>query len=175
MPLISGLRVVKSSIHGYGVFATRDYRAGDEIAEVEGVSLRPEQIENDEYCLWINDNMYLDMVDQTRWINHSCEPNAEIDGEEEPDGRVWATVIACRDIKAGEEVVYDYGFALIHAMPCRCSSPHCRGWIIDPEELPALQAKLAAQSSANGANGAGANGAGTNGSAGTTAATAATA
>jgi len=153
MPPIAGLRVVKSSIHGYGVVATRDYREGDPIADVEGVPLRPDQIENDDYCLWINDDMYLDMVDQTRWINHSCSPNAEIEGDQEPDGRVWARVLACRDIRAGEEIVYDYGFALVHAMPCRCGADNCRGWIIDPDELPALRAKLAG---ANGTNGVGA-------------------
>ena len=76
MPIISGLRVVKSPIHGYGVVATRDYREGDVIADVDGVPLRPDQIENDDYCLWINDDMYFDMVDQTRWINHSCNTNA---------------------------------------------------------------------------------------------------
>jgi hypothetical protein len=153
MPHIAGLRVIKSSIHGYGVVATRDFREGEPIADVEGVPLRPDQIENDDYCLWINDDMYFDMVDQTRWINHSCDPNAEIEGEEDPDGRVWARVLAARDIKAGEEITYDYGFALVHAMPCRCSTPRCRGWIIDPDELPALRAKLAAQNGAAGANG----------------------
>src|SRR6266508_818197 len=101
MPNIDGLRVIKSPIHGYGVVATRDFREGDMIADVEGVALRPEQIENDEYCLWINDEMYFDMVDQTRWINHSCNPNTWIEGEEEPDGRVWARVLAERDIRAG--------------------------------------------------------------------------
>jgi hypothetical protein len=154
MPLIDGLRVVKSSIHGYGVVATRDFKEGDVIADVDGVPLRPDQIETDDYCLWINDEMYFDMVDQTRWINHSCDANAEIEGEEDPDGRVWARVLAARDIKAGEEVVYDYGFALVHAMPCRCGTPKCRGWIIDPEELPALHAQLAAKAGANGTNGA---------------------
>ena len=153
MPHIDGLRVIKSSIHGYGVIATRDFKEGEPIADVEGVPLRPDQIENDDYCLWINDDMYFDMVDQTRWINHSCNPNAWIEGEEEADGRVWARVLAERDIKAGEEITYDYGFALVHAMPCHCGAPTCRGWIIDPEELPALQAQLAAQNAQNGANG----------------------
>jgi len=157
MPNIAGLRVVKSPIHGYGVVATRDFREGDVIADVDGVPLKPNQIENDDYCLWINDEMYFDMVDQTRWINHSCDANAEIEGEEDPDGRVWARVLACKDIKAGEEIVYDYGFALIHAMPCRCGTSNCRGWIIDPDELPALRAKLAAQQ--NGSNGTASNGA----------------
>lgn len=163
MPHIDGLRVIKSSIHGYGVIATRDFKEGEAIADVEGVPLRPDQIDNDDYCLWINDDMYFDMVDQTRWINHSCNPNSWIEGEEEADGRVWARVLAERDIKAGEEITYDYGFALVHAMPCRCGEATCRGWIIDPEELPVLQAQLAAKATTNGTNGVAANG--TNGTA----------
>ena len=32
MPHIDGLRVIKSSIHGYGVIATRDFKEGEAIA-----------------------------------------------------------------------------------------------------------------------------------------------
>jgi len=142
MPLIEGLKVVHSKIHGYGVVATRAFKAGEVIAEVEGVPLRLRDVVDDEYCLWIHDDMYLDMVDQTRWINHSCEPNAEIEGEEESDGRVWARAIARKDIAAGEELTYDYGFALVHAMPCRCATPSCRGYIVDQDELPLLLAQV---------------------------------
>jgi uncharacterized protein len=150
MPLIEGLRVTKSRIHGYGIVATRDYKAGDTVADVDGVPLRLSEVVDDEYCLWINDDMYFDMVDQTRWINHSCNPNCEIEGEEDPvDGRVWARVLALTDIRAGQELTYDYGFSLAHAMPCRCGEAACRGWIVDSEELPQLMARLAA--SGNGA------------------------
>jgi hypothetical protein len=145
MPLIDGLRVIKSRIHGYGILATRDFKAGDELAHVDGVPLRLAEVVDDEYCLWINDDMYFDMVDQTRWINHSCRPNCEIAGDQEPDGTVWATVLALTDIKAGEELTYDYGFSLAHAMPCRCGEPTCRGWIVDVEELPALLARQSLQ------------------------------
>lgn len=159
MPTIDGLRVVKSRIHGYGVVATRDYQAGDVIADVDGVPLRTAEVQDDEYCLWINDDMYFDMVDQTRWINHCCDPNAHIEGEEDPDGRVWARVIAEKDIKAGEEITYDYGFSLAHAMPCLCGVPGCRGWIVDPEELPTLLAQQAqAQATVTAVNGAASHG-----------------
>ena len=40
MPLIPGLRVVRSSTHGYGVVALRDFAEGDLLADVEGVAWR---------------------------------------------------------------------------------------------------------------------------------------
>lgn len=53
--------------------------------------------------------------------NHSCEPN------------LWwsdgLTLVARRDIAAGEEVTNDYGTSSGEAdfrMPCRCGSPLCR-------------------------------------------------
>jgi hypothetical protein len=144
MPSVPGLRVVRSSIHGYGCVATRDFAAGETIAEVDGVPLRLAEVQSDEYCLWIHDDCYLDMVDQTRWINHSCEPNAEIEADQEPDGRVWARIVCLRPIRAGDEILYDYAFAVEHAIPCRCGAPSCRGWIVDPDELDVLRARVQA-------------------------------
>lgn len=40
MGLISGLRVVRSPLHGYGVVATRDFEEGEVLAEIEGVVWR---------------------------------------------------------------------------------------------------------------------------------------
>ena len=62
-----------------------------------------------------------------RLINHSCAPNCRI---EVVRGRVWIT--ARRDIPAGAELTFDYGFAFpdwaLH--PCRCGSPRCPGFIV---------------------------------------------
>jgi uncharacterized protein len=137
MPPLAGLRVVRSSIHGYGVLATRDFAPGDVIADVDGVLRREDDLTDDTYCLWMDDGIYLDMVDQTRWINHSCEPNAEIEGEVEGDG-AWARVVAVRPIRAGEEITYDYGFPASLAEPCGCGAPTCRKFIVAVEELGAL-------------------------------------
>jgi SET domain-containing protein len=145
MPYVSGCQVFRSSIHGYGLRATRAFAEGEAIADVDGVALRTSDVIDDEYCLWINDDMYLDMVDQTRWINHSCFPNAHIEGDEEPDGRVWARVVASRAIAAGEEITYDYAFAIDHAIPCRCAQSSCRRWIVDPDQLAELLKRVAAR------------------------------
>ena len=90
MAELPGLKVIRSSIHGYGLVATRDYKAGDTVCHGDGVLYREKETFDDTYCLVMpgyetdeNGNegppLYWDLVDQTRWINHSCEPNTYVD------------------------------------------------------------------------------------------------
>jgi SET domain-containing protein len=143
MAAIPGLRVVRSSIDGYGVIATRDFAEGEIIAEVEGVLWREGDPVDDRYSLLMGEGYFLDMVDQTRWINHSCDPNAEVEvgltGERGP----WAHIIAIRPIRAGEEINYDYAFAAEVAEPCRCGARDCRGYIVDVDDLHLVAPKAA--------------------------------
>jgi uncharacterized protein len=137
MPPLPGLRVVRSSIHGYGVIATRDIAPGEVIAIVDGVLWHADDDLDDTYSLWLGDDWFYDMLDQTRWVNHSCDPNGEVEAGVEDGG--WARIVAIRPIRAGDEITYDYGFTADIAEPCRCGAGACRGYIIDPEELPLLQ------------------------------------
>jgi SET domain-containing protein len=143
VPLLENIRVYRSPIHGYGVVARRDIQPDEVIAEVEGVMYRADQLGVDTYCLWVDDDTYFDMVDQTRWINHSCDPNAEVDADVDEHGQAWARIVAIRPIKAGEEISYHYGFSYNLAEPCRCGARGCIGWIVDPDEIPALAERLA--------------------------------
>lgn len=145
MPALTGVRVVRSPIHGYGVVATRDFAPGDVIVEVDGILWHEHDPVDDRYSLWIDDGVYLDMVDQTRWINHSCDPNGEVEAELDGRGGAWARVVAIRPIRAGEEITYDYGFAAEQAEPCACGSPLCRGYIVDHEERHKLPTKKVRQ------------------------------
>ncbi|MBC8132328.1 MAG: SET domain-containing protein-lysine N-methyltransferase [Deltaproteobacteria bacterium] len=138
MPLLKDLRVVRSSIDGYGVVAMRTFAAGEVIADVDGVAWRDGDAVDDRYSLWIEDGLYFDMVDQTRWINHSCDPNAGPETDVADDGAVSAKIVALRAITAGEEINYDYAFPAHLAEPCRCGSPQCRGLIIDEDEVAAV-------------------------------------
>lgn len=140
MPHLTGLRVVRSSIDGYGVIATRPFAAGELLADVDGVAWRDGDGVDDRYSLWIEDGLYFDMVDQTRWINHSCDPNAGLETGVTADGEVWAKIVALRPIVVGEELNYDYAFPAHLAEPCRCGSSRCRGQIIDEDELPVTAA-----------------------------------
>lgn len=135
MPRVPGIRVVRSSIHGYGVVAMRDFAEGEAIAEVDGVAWREGENVDDRYSLRIEDGVYFDMVDQTRFINHSCDPNTWVEVGVTDDGQAWATVIALRPIAAGEELSYDYAFPANLAEPCRCGADNCRGLIIDEDHL----------------------------------------
>jgi uncharacterized protein len=136
MATIPGLRVIRSHIDGYGVIATRDFAPGDVLAEVEGVLWHEDDPIDDRYSLIMGEGYFYDMVDQTRWINHSCDPNAEVEtGLGEGDRPAWAHIVAIRPVRAGEEITYDYAFAAEVAEPCRCGSPLCRGFIVDEAAL----------------------------------------
>jgi uncharacterized protein len=142
MPRLSGLKVVRSSIDGYGVIAERPFASGEVVAEVDGVAWRDGDGVDDRYSLQITDDVYFDMVDQTRWINHSCDPNCDVHADLEEHGRAWARIVAARAIREGEEITYDYGFAPHLAEPCRCGSPRCRGAIVDEEHVAEGRKKL---------------------------------
>jgi uncharacterized protein len=140
MPQIPGLKTVRSSLHGYGLVALKDFKEGDLMADIEGVTWREGEWWDDRYTLRINNAVSFDMVDQTRWINHSCSANAEIDLGLDEQGEPWAKLYAWRDIAAGEEVTYDYEFPAEFAERCTCGSAQCRGWIVREEDLAALLA-----------------------------------
>jgi len=150
MPFCDGLRVVKSSIHGYGVVTTRPFAKGELVCYGDGVLYREDAEFDDTYALvfdgedtGLGETYFWDLVDQTRWFNHSCDPNAEVKGKWDPDQqRVNAHWIALRDIAIGEEITYDYAFVGDVAEPCACGAAKCRGLIVDPD--PAELAKIPA-------------------------------
>jgi uncharacterized protein len=146
MPLMEGLKVIRSRIHGYGVETTRRFREGDIIVYGDGVLYREEEEFDDCYALILpgyerdadgteGPSLYWDLACQTRWINHSCDPNTEVDSEWIAAERtVRAFWTALRDIEPGEELSYDYAFAAHLAEPCNCGAVSCRGLIVDPDE-----------------------------------------
>lgn len=152
MPLLDGLRVVLSKIHGYGGVTTRPFAKGELICFGDGVLYTADADFDDTYALILpgedsgkGDPLFWDLACQTRWFNHSCEPNSEVHSKwdhEHDTMRAWWS--AKRDIAVGEEITYDYAFAAEVAEPCFCGTPSCRGLIVDddPEELAKLPAAL---------------------------------
>jgi hypothetical protein len=71
----------------------------------------------------------------SRFINHACEPNCIIEIER---GRVY--IDAWVDIQAGEELTYDYAYEREDGddkesekhYACRCGATRCRGTILRP-------------------------------------------
>ncbi|HTE55449.1 MAG TPA: SET domain-containing protein-lysine N-methyltransferase [Kofleriaceae bacterium] len=151
---MEGLKVVRSAIHGYGVIATRPYRAGEILLYGDGVLYREEDDFDDQYALILpgyepgpdgeeGPPLFWDLACQSRWINHSCDPNSEVDSRWVADDKsIVAWWVALRDIAPGEELTYDYSFAAQVAEPCNCKAAACRGLIIDPDEIPHLSPAL---------------------------------
>ncbi|MGO8931463.1 MAG: SET domain-containing protein [Limisphaerales bacterium] len=133
------LVVFKSSpIHGTGGFAKTPISKATRILEYvgerisKGESLRRCEA-NNAYIFGLNDEQDLDgnvAWNPARFLNHSCAPNCEA---EKDDDRIW--IVATRDIQAGEEITFNYGYdlAAYRDYPCRCGSPQCVGYIVAEE------------------------------------------
>lgn len=145
MPELEGLKVVRSKIHGYGIVTLRSFPEGATIVHGDGIAYRYDDDFDDTYALVMysgdeaegdDPDLLLDLIDQTRWINHSCDPNTVVDVRYDrltDTGVAWW--IALRYIKAGEELTYDYAFDPAVAEPCLCDSYKCRGVIVDPDSM----------------------------------------
>ena len=140
--------VRRSTIQGLGVFAARRVRKGTRIIEYIGekISWAESDRRYDDAAMRRHHTFLFILSSRTvvdgavggneaRLVNHSCAPNCEatIDG-----GRIWLEAV--RDIRAGEELLYDYGYerdgdetpedeALYL---CHCGAPACRGTILVP-------------------------------------------
>jgi hypothetical protein len=140
---------------GKGVFARRRYAPQAVIGEIEGQEIDDPHY-GSEYCMNIGANRVLEPAAPFRFVNHSCEPNCEFDFFDLPDAgqttlRRRVFLMALREIKPGEELTIDYNWSAASAIACRCQAPSCRGWIVDPDELDVLLARLDAEAAARAA------------------------
>jgi uncharacterized protein len=122
---------VGRSLTGLGLFATKSIRKRSRIAEYKGALLTTKQaakLENsgNRYLYEINSRWTIDGSPRSniaRYANHSCNPNAET-----YDVKHRVFIRALRNIKPGEEIVYDYGIDylknVIGRSNCKCS--RCR-------------------------------------------------
>lgn len=137
------LRLDTSPTHGQGLYATAPIKAGEVIMVWGGDvytldDLQAGRVPRGISYSFIDDDILLaapaDGLDY--FINHSCDSNLWMQDE--------VTVIARRDIQAGEEITLDY--ALVEAEPeyrldgCACGSPLCRQTITGNDwQRPDLQ------------------------------------
>jgi SET domain-containing protein len=134
----SRVEVRTSSIHSTGCFAARDICKGEKVIEYVGPLIDKEEssreCENENvYIFTLNDQYDINgnvEWNPARFINHSCDPNCE---SENDDAHIW--ILAIRDIKAGEELTYNYGFDLdeYKDYPCNCGSAECVGYMVAAE------------------------------------------
>lgn len=147
-----------SEIHGHGVYATQFIPAETKIIEYIGELVDKEESERrawaqhekseqtgeaSVYIFTLNKRWDIDgnvPWNTARLINHSCDPNCEawVEGR-----RIF--LYALRDIEAGEELCFDYGFDIecYEDHPCRCGSDNCVGYIVSREQWDQLREKLA--------------------------------
>jgi len=148
----------KSRIHGWGLYAkiaipkgTRviEY-VGEKITKAEADRRGPRLVEYAKkhqqsgavYIFVLNKKYDIDghvEYNTAKYINHSCEPNCEV---EIIRGHIW--IIALRDIQKDEEIFYNYGYDMdtYDDHPCLCQSPKCPGYIIAEEHWKKLKKVL---------------------------------
>ena len=133
-------RVKKSNIDKRGLYASKNIKTGEKIIEYIGRLINKKEAETnskfdnkkDIYLFNINEKWDLDgdyRWNTARLINHSCNPNCEVEGK---GLKLW--IVAIKDIKKSEELSYDYGFSYskedLKNFVCRCGSKKCCGYIV---------------------------------------------
>ncbi len=136
--VLDHLTLGPSPIHGTGGFAKGSLPRGARVVEYLGEKIsKAESLRRCEAGNWfifaLDDEFDLDgntEANPARWLNHSCAPNCQAEWS---GGRIWIT--ARRDIAAGEEITFNYGYTLeeYREHPCRCGAPGCAGYILAEE------------------------------------------
>lgn len=150
------IQVRHSRIHGNGMFALVDIPAGTRLIEYRGQRMTHRQADRlydgstetgHTFLFTLNERYIIDANvggNDARWINHGCEPNCEAvlveaEGRDRRADRVF--IESKRDIRAGEELTYNYGIVLEERQTarlkaiwaCRCGAPHCTGTMLQPK------------------------------------------
>lgn len=144
----------QSSIHNQGLFAAKRIPKDEYVIQYLGELIKKKESTrraNAQHDLSQSENVgsvYIFELDEktdidgnfdwniARLANHSCSPNCEAQNVE---GEIW--LVSLRNIKKGEEITFDYGYALEHweDHPCRCGSDNCVGHIVRKEDWGKLK------------------------------------
>ncbi len=125
---------VRDTPHGVGLFATRDLTRGARVLSIEGrMQKHPTR-----YSIQLDVDLHIECDghfeggEQTeamrtrhpwRFLNHSCEPNARVQG---------CALYAIRAIKEGEQITFDYTTteaSMAEPFQCGCGAPSCLGLV----------------------------------------------
>jgi SET domain-containing protein len=127
------LKLGRSGIHGWGVYAAQRIPARHKVIEYTGERINRRETSKRglgprTYLFTLDNYWTLDGAvggSGAELINHSCTPNLY----------TWIfkghiLYMSKRNIRAGEELTVDYHFSdKIDDVPCRCGSALCRGTI----------------------------------------------
>ena len=132
-------KIKKSNIDNKGLYASKNIKAKQIVIHYKGKLVTKKEVEknpkfdNDKAIYLFNVNNRYDLdgdfeYNDARLINHSCNPNCEVDGK---GLKLW--IFALRDIKKDEELSYDYGFGYdkdYKQFVCKCGANNCVGYIV---------------------------------------------
>lgn len=149
-----------SAIHGRGVYATtfipKETKIIEYVGELidkdesdkRGVSQHAKSLKTGDaavYIFTLSRNYDIDgnvPWNTARLINHSCAPNCEawVEGR-----RIF--IHSLKDINAGEELTFDYGFDVdcYEDHPCLCGKDGCVGYIVSRSQWAELEERLKAK------------------------------
>jgi hypothetical protein len=122
----------RSKTDEFGAFTPRAIKKGDIISVWDGpyADKLPDS-DHAKYYLYIRHNKWLVGFGgeyAESFINHSCDPNAEVSWT----GDI-ATLVAIRNIDPGEEITFDYGTVIPSGdnftFSCSCGAVNCRKMI----------------------------------------------
>ncbi|KAJ7975545.1 Histone-lysine N-methyltransferase ASHH3 [Quillaja saponaria] len=137
---VKKMKLVKTEKCGSGIVADEDIKHGEFVIEYVG------EVIDDKTCeerLWnmkhrgetnfylceINRDMVIDATykgNKSRYINHSCRPNTEMQ-KWIIDGETRIGIFAACHIRKGEHLTYDYQFVQFGAdQDCHCGAVGCR-------------------------------------------------
>jgi uncharacterized protein len=139
------IMIGKSNISGNGVYAKKNIKKGERICFMKGELIDIDEmikrvdnnLEKGSDPLGVDDEMYIDMFELYRSINHSCNPNCFLRRKNE--------LVAIKNIKKNEEITYDYSTTMddnkkkirdLWTMKCKCKNKNCRKIIDQFKTLP---------------------------------------
>ena len=130
--------VIKKARNGRGIFLETSVKKGTIITVFNYPILKGgkdgKPFINLGTWLQVGPNNWMKPLRFLRFLNHSCSPNCglKIIGKK-------AKLVAIRDIKAGEELTFDYSTTMYRdtwSMKCNCGSSRCRYIISNFDSLP---------------------------------------
>jgi serine/threonine protein kinase len=135
------LEVFDAGFKGKGLKVMEDSKLGDIITEYVGRAVKQDalnrlfrryKLDRMLYIMALDNGVYLDARKKgglARYINHSCDPNCKVE-RWKVRGILRAAVVTLRDLKAGEELTFDYQWERKRGRAttkCHCGSTKCRG------------------------------------------------
>jgi len=141
----------KSAVDGTGLFASQFIKKNSRIIQYTGEKVkkrigykRAEKHLPKIYIFELNHHYLIDgkcRKNYARFINHSCNPNCDIEIE---NNEIW--IISKKSIAKNKELSYNYGYDYdiedFEDHVCTCGSKNCVGYILEEDQWPKLKKEL---------------------------------